>query len=384
MAEVVTGEELKLRVTELGTVDTTLIQGGHRVLVDHPDFGPGQASTRTIISDGIARLTRDPYPEGGFPPEQNPGVPITAGGFTKTYNVDDVIGLGATFYLGPKQFHPIVNNQGAPLIVGNTYFNTVDNIAYVFNGAGKWVPITSGAPAGVTSYYYFTSAPAISIPPAGPGTPDVNGNVLEFNLTSGQSSRDAVSVYVNGVQLVSGADYALVEGTAGAGDYIQVLGSICAGASIVVQKFGLPGIIFALSAVKANTASWVFNGTTKTFPLRNNANAAITPGSAVNCLVVSGGRVLEPGDEFTVTGSNITFTAAPLPSENIFVIVGLPVTEGAELPAPPATLDPPDVADLTNMINSLSMQIAALQSSMDVMADAVSDLQSRVTALEGA
>lgn len=384
MAEVVTGEEIKLRVTELGTVDTTLIQGGHRVLVDHPDFGPGQASTRTIASDGIARLTREPYPQGGFPPEQAAGVPVTAGGFTKTYDLDEVIGQGATFYLGPKQFHPLVNNQGGALIVGNSYFNVTDNIAYVFNGAGKWVPITSGAPAGVTSYYYFTSVPTNTIPPGGPGTPDANGNELEFTLTSGQSSRDAIAVYVNGVQLVSGADYVLVEGTAGAGDYIQVFGAICAGASIVVQKFGLPGVIFALSAVKANTVSWIFNGTNKTFPLRNNSNAAVTPGAAVNCMVVSNGRVLEPVDEYNVSGSNITFVNAPLPSENVFVVVGLPVTEGATLPPTPPALDPPDVADLTNMINSLSLQIAAMQSSIDVISDAVSDLQSRVTALEGA
>lgn len=383
MAEPTTGNELKVRIIELPVIDTTTIAGGHRVGVDHEELGAGQASLRTITSKGIEQLSQEEFPSGGFAPSQNPRIPILADGFTKTYPFDAVLGNTAIFYLGPKETHPILDNQGLPLVVGSTYFNTLDGITYVFNAAGQWVPITSGSPAGVRAYYYFASIPGTVIPPTGPGTPDVNGRVLEFSLTGGQASRDSITVYINGVMQVNGADYTLVEGTAGAGDYISVPSGFCAGAAIVVQKFGLPGVLFAAGAVKANTSGWIFNGTQASFPLVDNAATPIIPGSAVNCMVVSSGRVLEPGVDFNVAGSTITFSPAPAISDDIFVVVGIPVSDGTTLD-PPDPLEAPDVATLTNAINALNVQVASMNAQLTVLSTAVSDLTDRVEALEGA
>ena len=53
-----------------------------------------------------------------------------------------------------------------------------------------------------------------------------------------------------------------------------------------------------------------FNGSTQTFALTSNTNA-ITPANAQQIRVVLGGVIQDPADDYTVSGSNITFTTPP-------------------------------------------------------------------------
>jgi len=61
---------------------------------------------------------------------------------------------------------------------------------------------------------------------------------------------------------------------------------------------------------KLDNISGSFNGTTTTFNL-TSGGAATTPGLAQNLIISLGGIIQEPGSAFTISGSTITFTAAP-------------------------------------------------------------------------
>lgn len=327
MAEVITGDELKIRSYETRALDNTNLQPDQRIAVDGPVAGGGNTSLAAVVAYGSRSLPTKSVPTGGFPVTAPAKVAVVSGTDTALYLVDEIAVRGAPYYLGPFQFPPTVNNQGGALVAGNTYYNTTNLLDYVFSPAGKWVPVGSGAPAALKSYYYFPATDGTVIPVNGPNTPDQNGNVLEFNIAAGQSARDSVLVFVNGALLVGGADYTLTEGGV-AGDKITLFVPYCGGAVIMVQTFGISGVVFATAAVGALTTSWVFNGVNKAFPILNQSSLPVIPGAAVNCLLVVSGRVLNPMAEFSVLGSTLTFTTAPRAGETVFLVVGLPIGDG--------------------------------------------------------
>lgn len=53
-----------------------------------------------------------------------------------------------------------------------------------------------------------------------------------------------------------------------------------------------------------------FNGSTQTFPLTYNSSS-FTPGSAQSLIINLGGVVQDPSDDYSVSGSNITFSTPP-------------------------------------------------------------------------
>ena len=53
-----------------------------------------------------------------------------------------------------------------------------------------------------------------------------------------------------------------------------------------------------------------FNGSTQTFPLTANGSA-ISPPTSQSVIVNLGGVIQDPSDDYTISGSNITFTTAP-------------------------------------------------------------------------
>lgn len=55
------------------------------------------------------------------------------------------------------------------------------------------------------------------------------------------------------------------------------------------------------------------------FPLRVNS-VAYTPQTPLQLLVVKNGETLDPGEDFSVAGSNISFPDAPLANDNIFIV----------------------------------------------------------------
>jgi hypothetical protein len=62
-----------------------------------------------------------------------------------------------------------------------------------------------------------------------------------------------------------------------------------------------------------------FNGALTTFAL-TSGGAATTPGTAQNLIVSINGVVQEPGVAYSVSGSNIVFTAAPITGAAFFAV----------------------------------------------------------------
>ena len=120
MAEAVTGAEIKVRVGETPELDVANLLPDHRLLLDSPTSGPGNASTSVVVGDGVARLPVSIIPPGGLPAGSTPKIPAVVGETTSLFDGPSLFANGISFYLGPKQFPPITNNQGGALVPGNT------------------------------------------------------------------------------------------------------------------------------------------------------------------------------------------------------------------------------------------------------------------------
>jgi len=97
-----------------------------------------------------------------------------------------------------------------------------------------------------------------------------------------------------------------------------------------------------------------FNGSTTTFQLALPPGGSIyyyTPGSAQQLIVSLGGVIQSPGTDNTVSGSQITFTTAPVASLTCFIVaLGQSINVGTPGPATvtPSTLN---LAGLGNYAN---------------------------------
>ena len=97
-----------------------------------------------------------------------------------------------------------------------------------------------------------------------------------------------------------------------------------------------------------------FNGSTTTFQLAIPPGGSIyyyTPGSAQQLIVSLGGVIQSPGTDYTVSGSQITFTTAPVASLTCFIVaLGQSINVGTPGPATvtPSTLN---LAGLGNYAN---------------------------------
>ena len=74
-----------------------------------------------------------------------------------------------------------------------------------------------------------------------------------------------------------------------------------------------------------NVSSWVFNGTNTGFPLIDADGDQYTPINDQQLIVCVNGLVQVPGIDYTVSGTNIIFTAAPSSGDTVYV-VGLATT----------------------------------------------------------
>lgn len=103
-------------------------------------------------------------------------------------------------YLGSKTDAPLVDNDGQALLNGALYFNSSNNIMYVYGSSG-WQPAGSSV-NGTSDRYDYTAI-------AGQNTfsgLDDNGSTLAYDA-------GYVDVYLNGVRLVDGVDFTATSGT---------------------------------------------------------------------------------------------------------------------------------------------------------------------------
>jgi hypothetical protein len=78
-----------------------------------------------------------------------------------------------------------------------------------------------------------------------------------------------------------------------------------------------------------DTSGWVFDGVAVTFPIVNLSQTPVVPAAAENLLLSLNGIWQAAIQDYTVTGSTVTFLTAPEPDAHVFGVVGLPAFAGA-------------------------------------------------------
>jgi hypothetical protein len=318
----ITGLEQKIRAFEAPLANQ--LAADHVVALDGLVGGPARMAPPVFTGEAIKNMQPIvPDPVSGAP--QVPVVTLVNGvATTGRADLKTMVSGQEGFYLGPKSSPPIADNFGRPLKPGHLYFNLNDETLYIWSSAGAWIISAASLPSAIRVYYYTMSVAGTLLPPNGPNTADGLGNVLAFDVSSGQAAVSGVSVYVNGVFLMNGVDYTVHEGGA-AGDYITLAEEMCAGSVAVVQVFAAGTTQSFANSVQLNTSSWVFDGRS-TFPLLDPGGIPVVPNSANNCMISQNSDILQPNVEFTVSGDQITFTSAPRPDDNVWGVVGLPIT----------------------------------------------------------
>jgi hypothetical protein len=328
MPQVVDGLELKMRGFEAPR--RRVFGADHLTFIDGELAGPGSMTPADFVGGGQAALPVNPNPVTG--PGVNPLIPITRsdvnGPITELFSLPDIMAGYGSLYLGPHATPPITDNFGQPLKVGHSYYNTSDGVNYTWSTAGVWASSLQPVSSGLRVYYYNFPVPSSSIPPGGGGQADAHGNVLSFDLSAGQAATDAVQVYINGVLLTNGADYVVQEGGSG-GDTIGLAVPYCAGSTVIVSINAASGTQFLANALSANTTAWVCDNSNKTFPLIDFAGNPLVPRSGANCIVSINNIVQNPVTDYVIVGSAITFVVPPPFNAEVWVTVGIPVSESA-------------------------------------------------------
>jgi hypothetical protein len=255
---------------------------------------------------------------------------------TAADNFDDV-------YLGSKASDPTLDNDGDALTEGDLYYNSVGTVLKYYTGSA-WVSITSG---GITDLVQDT-------------TPQLGGN-LDINTYSIVSTSDGnINITPNGTGKVvlDGISYPDTDGTDG--QFIKTNGSgvLSFGAMTLSYSSGTATgdgtedeftissgravdnvLVFVNGFQLTPTTDYTISGTTLTFQTAPANNAEITfrylplggaythanftgDGSATtitidagravaDILVVVNGLTLVPTDDYTISGTTLTFATAP-------------------------------------------------------------------------
>ena len=188
-------------------------------------------------------------------------------------------------YLGPKSTPPTLDNDGAALIEGALYWNSVSNAMFAWDGAA-WGSISSTAE--IYRYKYVATGGETSVS----GT-DANGLTLSYLAGKEQ-------VYLNGVLLVRGTDYTASNGTS-----ITSLAALAASDVLEVITF----TAFDLATAISNTL----------FDAKGDilvATAADTPGK----LTVGANNYVLTADSSTATG--LKWAEVDLQSSTIMSVMG--------------------------------------------------------------
>jgi len=328
MASPIVGTELKVRGFE--TDELQQLASDHRITLDGLTSGPGNASVPITVDFGLRGLLPGVDDVSGL---ENPRVPVVSGGLNQplrsaNYPIAALASGGGGMYLGPKSSPPVADNFGNPLEVGHTYYNISNDTFYIFSSAGRFVVAAAALPASIRAYYYSISIETSVIPPNGPGTADSYGNILEFDVSTGQVSVNGINVYLNGVLQVNGADYTVNEGGAG-GDFIALATPMCVNTAVVVQLFTVGDVQFSPNAVAIDTSAWLFDDIQTDFELFNMSGVNVFPGTPTNVLVSQNNIILQPAVDFLINGDVIQFTTPPEFGSSIWVVVGLP-TQGSQ------------------------------------------------------
>ena len=143
------------------------------------------------------------------------------------------------------------------------------------------------------------------------------------NTLSGLLATNAfINVHINGVR-IEDDEYELASDVE-----LKLDRGVAADTSVVIElsqvaklNFTLPPLV-AATAYKIDTDQWVFDGVTTTFPIIVNG-VPFAPSSEVGINLSLAGVMQEPVDDFTVSGTDLTFTTAPPYDSDCWAIIGV-------------------------------------------------------------
>ena len=125
-------------------------------------------------------------------------------------------------YLGPHANDPTTDNDGDPLVIGAMYFNTTNDTTMIYGSSG-WQAASSSI-AGIKADFIYTAAGGQT--------------VFSGESNDGQSlvmdQEVLVNVFLNGVRLIGGADYD-VDTTL---DKVTLLAPCTVGDNVEIEVFG--------------------------------------------------------------------------------------------------------------------------------------------------
>jgi hypothetical protein len=251
-------------------------------------------------------------------------------------NFDDV-------YLGAKANDPTLDNDGDALNAGDLYYNTTSGNLKYYTGSA-WIAVTSG---GISDLVQDT-------------TPQLGGNldINTFSIVSTSNGNISITPNGTGKVILDGISYPDTDGTNG--QFIKTNGSgvLSFGAMTLSYSSGTATgdgsdttftissgrsvedvLVFVNGFQLTPTTDYTISGTTLTFQTAPANNAEITyrylplggaytsanftgdgsdttftidAGRAVNdVLVIVNGLTLVPTDDYTISGTTLTFATAP-------------------------------------------------------------------------
>jgi hypothetical protein len=207
------------------------------------------------------------------------------------------------FYMGAFPSDP--DATGKP--VGCLYWNTANGVMMVWTG-DTWVRVVSPV-AGIANSYVFRPAAGTFVLSG----LDINGNLLSINIAT-----DSVALWRNGLRLLLGQDFTVQD------NQVTLTQPSLAGATYAVDVTEPIAVQPGAATAKLYIGDWVINGVNVTFPLHDPGLVTITPAQSTDLFVSLNGVYLDPGVDFTVSGSMITFAVPPEPDGNFFGVVGVP------------------------------------------------------------
>jgi hypothetical protein len=123
-------------------------------------------------------------------------------------------------YLGAKSSPPALDNEGQALETGALYYDTVEGKMFIYDGAG-WLPASAASVQSFVLYEYTATASQTTFSGA-------DDNSVSLVYTVGLTQ-----VFLNGVLLMPGEDYAATDGSS-----VVLVSGAAASDSLAVAAFG--------------------------------------------------------------------------------------------------------------------------------------------------
>jgi len=203
---------------------------------------------------------------------------------------DNISGIQnfATTYLGAKTADPSVDNDGNPLVDGQLYYNTTDDVMKVYDlSSTSWVGwVVSGNTA--TRWEFLLTGDTTTIP----------NSLADQNSATLSGLGTDTKVYVNGVLLAYGDDYTYTndsvtfQDTVPSGAIVVITSSELSYASGALSTSGgtVSGSLSVTQGLSAENLS-VIGDSTLSGDLDIGANATVTVGAGATITVGAGATV---------------------------------------------------------------------------------------------